>query len=86
MTPTTTPSTLAELVNFFIGFINSFIILLIGLAFVFTVWNIVSAWVIHADNETKRAEGKQIAFTSVIVMVVMLCVWGILTLLKNSLL
>jgi len=80
----TTPSTLAELVTFIIDIINSIIILLVGLAFVVTMWNIVSAWIIHADNETKRAEGKQIAFTSVIVMVVMLSVWGILSLLKNS--
>lgn len=86
MPPSTPPTTFAELVNFFIGFINSFILLLIGLAFVFTVWNIISAWIIHADNETKRAEGKQIAFTSVVVIVVMISVWGILTLLKNSLL
>ncbi|MFN3188480.1 MAG: hypothetical protein ACK42D_02980 [Candidatus Paceibacteria bacterium] len=84
MTPPTTPSTLAELVTFIIEIINSIILLLIGLAFVVTVWNIINAWVIHADNETKRAEGKQIAFTSLIVMVVMLCVWGILALLQNS--
>lgn len=80
----TTPTTLAKLVDFFISIINSIIILLIGLAFVVTIWNIISAWIIHADNDTKRAEGKQIAFTSVIVMVVMLSIWGILTLLKKS--
>lgn len=83
MTPTT-PTTFAELVSFIIGIINSLILLLIGLAFVVTVWNIVSAWIIHADNDAKRAEGKQIAFTAVVVMVVMLSVWGILNLLKNS--
>jgi len=85
MTPPTTPTTFAELVSFFIDIINSIILLLIGLALVVTIWNIVSAWIIHADNDTKRAEGKQIVFTSVIVMVVMLSVWGILTLLQNSL-
>jgi hypothetical protein len=85
MNSTTTPTTLAELVGFFIDIINSLILLLIGLAFVVTIWNIISGWIIHADNDTKRAEGKQVAFTSVVVMVVMLCVWGILSLLKNSL-
>lgn len=85
MTPTT-PTTFAELVSFIIGIINSLILLLIGLAFVVTMWNIVSAWIIHADNDTKRAEGKQIAFTAVVVMVVMLSVWGILSLLQNSIL
>ena len=84
MTPPTTLSTLAELVTFIIDIINSIILLLVGLAFVVTIWNIVNAWIIHADNDTKRAEGKQIAFTSIVVMVVMLCVWGILALLKNS--
>lgn len=82
--PISTPTTLAGLVDFLISIINSIILLLIALAFVVTVWNIVNAWIIHADNDTKRAEGKQIAFTSIVVMVVMICVWGILTLLKKS--
>lgn len=84
MTPPTTPTNFAELVSFFIGIINSILLLLLGLAFVVTVWNIISAWIIHADNDTKRAEGKQIVFTSVIVFVVLLSVWGILSLLQNS--
>jgi uncharacterized membrane protein YecN with MAPEG domain len=84
MSNPTTPTTFAELVTFFITIINSLILLLIGLAFVVTVWNIINAWIIHANNDTKRAEGQQIAFTAVVVMVVMVCVWGILTLLKNS--
>lgn len=82
----TTPTTFAELVAFIIVIINSLIVLLIGLAFVVTAWNIIDAWIINADNDTKRAEGKQIVFTSVVVMVVMISIWGILALLRNSIL
>ncbi len=81
-----TPSTFAELVNFFIEFLNLGVLLLIGLAFLVTLWNMVSAWIIHADDPGKREEGTTIAITAVIVMVVMLSIWGILNLLAGSLL
>jgi len=87
MSPTTpiTPTTLAELVNFFVGIINSLIVVIFALAFIVMMWKIVDAWIIHADNDTKRDEGKAIALTAVIVMVIMASIWGILSFLKASL-
>jgi len=49
------------------------------------MWKIIDAWIIHADNDTKRDEGKAIALTAVIVMVIMASIWGILSFLKASL-
>jgi hypothetical protein len=49
------------------------------------MWKIVDAWIINADNDTKRAEGKALAFSAVIVMVVMASIWGILTILQSAL-
>ena len=50
------------------------------------MWKLVDAWILHADDPSSREEGRTIAVTGVIVMVVMVSVWGILNLLKNSLL
>ena len=83
--PASAPSTFAELVSFFIGLINMLIPLLFGITFLFIVWKIVDAWIIHADDETKRNEGKTIAFVGVLVMFVMVTIWGILSFLQNSL-
>jgi len=84
-TPPVTPATFAELVNFFIVIINSLIVLIFALAFIVMMWKIIDAWIIHADNDTKRDEGKAIALTAVIVMVIMASIWGILSFLKASL-
>lgn len=84
MAPATAPTTLGGLVNLLLGFINLLIPLLITLAFLVIVWKIVDAWVIHSGDETKRAEGKVAALTGVIVIVIMLSIWGILSLLRSS--
>lgn len=84
MTPST-PTTFAELVNFFIGVINQLIPLLIALTFLFIIWKLVDTWIIHADDETKRSDGKMIAFVGVVVMFVMVSIWGILSFLQTSL-
>jgi hypothetical protein len=90
MTPptstSTTPTNFAELISFFIGFINYFIILLIGLTFIVVIWKLIDAWIIHVDNDTKRKEGMAVAGTAAVVMAIMLSIWGILALLQNSLL
>lgn len=85
MSPASTPSTLAELVAFFLGIINSLIPLLFGVVFLVIVWKLIDAWILHADDATSREEGQTIAITGVVVMVIMVSVWGILNLLKNSL-
>ncbi len=85
MTPTNPPSTFAELVSFLIGIINQLIPLLIGLTFLFIIWKVIDAWIIHADDETKRNEGKTIAFIGVLVTLLMVSIWGLLSFLQASL-
>lgn len=80
-----TPTTFAKLVEGLINLINLAIPLIISVIFLVLVWKIFDAWVINAADEKKREEGKQIALTAVLVMVVMLAVWGIVTMIKNSL-
>jgi len=83
--PATTPTTLAELVAFFLGIINGLIPLLFGIVFLVIIWKIIDAWVIHADDSVSREEGRTVAITGVVVIVIMVSIWGILNLLKNSL-
>lgn len=85
MTPASTPKTFAELVGFLLGLINMIIPVLMGVAFVFLIWKLVDAWIIHADDASKIEEGKTIALTGAIIFVILLSIWGILTILRQSL-
>ena len=84
MPSVTTPSTFAGLVDFILGIINLIIPLLMGMAFVFLLWKLVDAWIIHADDASKIEEGKTIALTGVIIFVILLSIWGILAMLRRS--
>jgi hypothetical protein len=80
----TTPTTFAGLVDELLGLINIIIPVIFGFIFVFLIWKIFDAWVINAADERKREEGKKYAVVSVIVVVVMTMIWGIVTLLRES--
>ena len=82
----TTPTTFAELVSFFLGLINQIIPVLMGIAFLFILWKLIDAWIIHADDAVKVEEGRTVAITGVIVFVLMISLWGILAVLQRSLL
>ena len=79
-----TPTTFAGLVNFILGFINILIPLIFGLIFLFLVVKIIGAWIIHADDDSKREEGKRLMITAVVVIVVMISAWGIVAMIKSS--
>jgi len=79
-----TPTTFAELVEFFLGFINVFIALIFILAFIVIVWKLIDGWIIHPDQEEKRKNGRTLALTAIIVLAIMASLWGILALLQAS--
>lgn len=80
-----TPTTFAELVKFFLQFINYLIPFLFAVIFVYIIWKLIHAWVLNAGDETKQAEGRTLVLVSVIVLVLMLSTWGIIYLLRTSL-
>lgn len=80
-----TPTTFKALVQFILDFINILIPALFGLLFIYLVWKIIDAWIIHAGDEKKLEEGKRLITTAVIVFVLMLSTWGIVALIKSSL-
>ncbi len=46
----------------------------------------IDAWILNAGDQKKRDEGKQFLVIAVFAFVIMLSTWGIVTLLKDSLL
>jgi len=80
----TAPSTLKDLVNMIIGYINILIPTILVIVFVWTIWKVFDAWVINAGDEKKIEEGKGVVLTSVIVFVIIIALWGLIQLLRES--
>jgi uncharacterized membrane protein YecN with MAPEG domain len=81
---TNPPGTFKEFTLVIIDILDLLVILIFALTFIFLSYKLLSAWVLHADNETKREEGKMYIITSVVVLFVMTSIWGIIRLLKNG--
>ena len=80
------PTTFSGLVGMIVDLINLAIPLLFGVVFVYLVWKIFDSWVLHGGDEGKREEGRQYAVTAVIVVVLMISAWGIVLMIRQSLL
>lgn len=80
------PTTYGDLVSGIIGIINILIPALFGLVFVYFVWKMIDSWVINAGAENSREEGKQYAIAAVVVFVVMVSAWGIVNMIRSSVL
>ncbi len=81
----TAPTTFAGLMGFLVAIIDSIIVFIFALAFLVLIWKLIDAWIIHADNDSKRSEGKMVAITAVVVMALMGSLWAILKLLQQGL-
>lgn len=79
-----TPTTYGGLVTMIIDFINVLIPAMFAFIFIWLVWRIIDAWVLHAGDPGKREEGRRMAITAVIVMVIAVSVWGIVALIRDS--
>jgi uncharacterized membrane protein len=80
-----TPTDFRGIVNFFLDFIGVLIPALFAILFIYIMWKIIDAWIIHADDETKRKEGKSLVVVAVLVFVLMISTWGIVGLIQRSL-
>jgi hypothetical protein len=59
--------------------------IIIGLAFAYFIWGVADYFIIHGDDETSRANGRQFVLWGVIGFVVLFSVWGIVWLLLSTL-
>lgn len=85
MSPTSAPSTYSELIDIIIGLINIAIPLLFGVLFVYFIWKMIDAWVLHPGDQAKRDAGKQYLVAALLVFVIMVSAWGIVNLIRQSL-
>jgi succinate dehydrogenase hydrophobic anchor subunit len=79
-----TPTSFKDLVKFIIDFINILVPAIFGFLFLYVMWKVIDAWIINADNETKREEGKRLILIAVLVFVLMISAWGVVALIKQS--
>lgn len=78
------PTDFRSLVIGIIDIINLGVQTLFAVVFIYFAWKLIDAWIINAGDETKRSEGRQIAITGVIVFVVMISIWGIIAMIRQS--
>jgi hypothetical protein len=77
--------TITEIVTSIINLINNVLVpLVFAVAFIFFLFGVVQYLIIGAANAEKRKTGLQIIMYSVIGFAVMMSVWGIVNLVRNS--
>jgi hypothetical protein len=78
-------STFQKYLTYITCIINSSIIPIIfaGAAVMF-IWGVVNFFILNADEEAKRAQGKQFMLWGIIALAVMLSVWGLVGVLKAT--
>lgn len=64
---------------------NAIIPLLFAIALATFVWGVVKFFIVDADEEAKRTQGKQFMIWGIIAMTVMLGVWGLVGILGKTL-
>lgn len=84
MAPASAPTTYQGLVALILNFVNILIPAMFGLVFIWLIWRVIDAWVINAGDPQKREEGRRMAVTAVVVMVVAVSVWGIVQVIRSS--
>ncbi|MDD5721481.1 MAG: pilin [Candidatus Pacebacteria bacterium] len=74
-----------DVLTYITGIINSAVIpLIFAVATVMFVWGVVQFFILNADEEAKRAQGKQFMIWGIIALAVMLSVWGLVGILGTT--
>ncbi|MFA5791497.1 MAG: hypothetical protein WC884_00455 [Candidatus Paceibacterota bacterium] len=63
---------------------NSIIPFIFALAIVMFVWGVIKFFIINADEEAKRAQGKQFMIWGIIALTVMVSIWGLVGILGST--
>ncbi len=76
-------SNLQDLANLIIGILNLLIPIVTGLGLLYFLWGVAN-FISSAGEEKKREEGKKTMWYGLIALVVMVSVWGIIALVRNT--
>ncbi len=79
------PKDFKGVVSLLTDIIGTLVILTFALTFLAFMWGIIKSWVMHGEDPSSIESGRNIVVTSVIALVIMVSIWGILTMLKRSL-
>lgn len=77
------PANLTELIELLTGILLLFIPVIFGLALIAILWS-GAKLVLHAGNEGKREEDIKMLIWGIVVLFVMVSVWGLVNILKNT--
>lgn len=77
------PSTFAELVDVIISIINPLFMLSISLIFLMFLWGLAK-FIFSLGNSKSIDDGKQLMFWGIIALFLVLSVWGIVAILRNT--
>lgn len=77
------PSDLTEFIELLTEIVSSVIPVVVGLAVLIFFWGLAN-FILHADNEQKRAEGKQLMIWGIIALFVIVSVWGLVAVLTST--
>ncbi len=78
-----TPNNFAELIDIFLGWVNTLIPIAFSAALLVFLWGIAQ-FVLNSDSPTGIADGKQKMFWGVVGLFVIFSIWGILMFLGSS--
>lgn len=77
--------TLGGFIGWFIEIINYLIQILLAVSLLFFLYGVFTLMFVHGTNEESRSKGKKFMLWGIISLFVMISVWGLVTLLNNSL-
>ena len=78
------PRDLKGLVDILLGIMQTLVILVFALTFLTIMWSVVKGWIIHGGDAEGVESGKNVVLVGIIALVIMSSVWGILYLLRSS--
>ena len=64
---------------------NALVPLLIAVAFIVFLFGVYKYFIAGADKDTERAEGRKFALSGIIGFVIILSVWGLVAIVRNTL-
>jgi|SRR3989344_6249076 len=78
-----TPSSFSDFISMILGFIAYLIPLLIAIGLLVFFWG-MAKFILHAEEEEKREEGKQLMMWGAIGLFVMVSFWGLINILTGT--
>lgn len=79
------PSDFKGFVAMLIDLIDLLVILTFTLTFIAFLWGVVKGWIINGESTEGVESGKKVVIVGIIAFVIMISIWGILTMLQSSL-